>query len=146
MEWIEAVPDWFKAHETLLWCLFAASVALFLLTPIVVAWFVIRMPPDYFAANRPRTSTWWQRHQVLGPAILVIKNVLGAVLLMAGLVMLVVPGQGALTIAVGLMMLDFPGKGRLEYWLATRRPIWRTMNWLRRKAGREPLVRPASAS
>jgi hypothetical protein len=79
---------------------------------------------------------------VLRPATLVVKNVIGAVLLVAGLVMLVVPGQGLLTIAVGLMLVDFPGKFRLERWLATRRPVWKAINWLRARAGREALERP----
>jgi hypothetical protein len=72
----------------------------------------------------------------------VLKNALGIVLVVAGLVMLIVPGQGLLTIAVGLMLIDFPGKYRLERWLATRRPVWRSINWLRKRAGRAPLSRP----
>jgi hypothetical protein len=40
------------------------------------------------------------------------------------------------------MLLDFPGKYRLERWLATRRAVWRSINWLRRRAGREPLQQP----
>jgi hypothetical protein len=60
----------------------------------------------------------------------------------AGLVMLVVPGQGLLTLAVGLMLMDFPGKFRLERWLATRGPVWRSLNWLRKRARRPPLERP----
>jgi hypothetical protein len=54
-----------------------------------------------------------------------------------------VPGQGLLTIAVGLILLDFPGKFRLERWLATRRSVWRSLNWLRRRAGSKPLQMPA---
>jgi hypothetical protein len=64
------------------------------------------------------------------------------VLVVAGLVMLVVPGQGLLTIVVGLMLLDFPGKYRLERWLATRPKVWQSINWLRRRAGYEELQRP----
>jgi hypothetical protein len=77
---------------------------------------------------------------------LVGKNLLGAVLIVAGLLMLVVPGQGLLTIAVGLALTDFPGKFRLERWIVKRPSVWRTINWLRRRAGREPLERPGAAS
>jgi hypothetical protein len=56
--------------------------------------------------------------------------------------MLLVPGQGLLTIAVGLMLVDFPGKFRFERWLAVRPPVWRSINWLRKRAGRGPLERP----
>jgi hypothetical protein len=38
------------------------------------------------------------------------------------------------------MLLNFPGKYRLERWIAARRPVLRSINWLRRRAGRAPLV------
>ena len=59
-----------------------------------------------------------------------------------GIAMLVLPGQGLLTIVVGIVLLNFPGKYRLERWLATRSPVWRSLNWLRRRAGRPELQRP----
>jgi hypothetical protein len=56
--------------------------------------------------------------------------------------MLLVPGQGLLSIAVALVLLDFPGKYRFERWLATRPAVWRSLNWLRRRAGCKPLQTP----
>jgi Putative transmembrane protein (PGPGW) len=126
----------------LLWWLFAASVAMFLATPAVAGWLVVRLPTDYFTAKRRTPTAWWRRHRGLRPLVLVVKNLAGIVLVVAGLVMLVTPGQGLLTIAVGLMLVDFPGKFRVERWLATRPPVWRSINWLRCRAGRQPLERP----
>ena len=56
--------------------------------------------------------------------------------------MLVTPGQGVLTIVVGMLLFDFPGKFRLERWLVTRPTVWRSINWLRERAGREPSQTP----
>lgn len=143
MEWIESAAEWFRAREALWWWLFAASAAMFLLTPVAVGWFVVNMPADYFAERRRRReSPGWQRHPVLRPLVFAVKNALGAALVVAGLVMLVVPGQGLLTIVVGLLLVEFPGKFRLERWLATRNSVWRSLNWLRKKAGRQPLKQP----
>jgi hypothetical protein len=142
MEWIETLTDWAKANDTLLWWLFAGSLAFFLLTPIAVAVAVIQLPSDYFNETKRRPLESWRDHPLLRPVALVLKNALGAVLLLAGLVMLIVPGQGLLTVAVGLMLLDFPGKFRLERWLATRGPVWRSINWLRKLAARDALKRP----
>jgi hypothetical protein len=142
MEWIESAAEWFRSHQALLWWLFAATVAMLVLTPAAVAWLVARMPADHFCNRRRRESPWWQRHHVLGPLTFIVRNVIGAALLLAGLVMLFMPGQGLLTIAAGLVLIDFPGKRRLERWLATRPPVWRSLNWLRQKAGRQPLTRP----
>lgn len=133
---------WAKSHDAVLWWLFAASVAMFLLTPLVVGWLAVRLPADYFTTRRRRPAEWWQRLPTLRPVVLIAKNLVGIVLVLAGLVMLVVPGQGLLTIVVGLILLDFPGKYRLERWLATRRPVWQSINWLRRRAGRDVFERP----
>jgi hypothetical protein len=145
MEWIQSAAEWFRGREALWWWLFAASVAMFVLTPVAIGWIVISMPADYFAERRRRRdSPGWQRHPVLRPLVFVVKNLVGAALILAGIVMLVVPGQGALTIAVGLMLVDFPGKLSVLRSLATRKSAWRSLNWLRKKAGREPLKEPES--
>jgi len=68
------------------------------------------------------------------------KNVLGGVFILVGIVLLALPGQGLLTILVGVMLLNFPGKFAFERWLVTRRPILRSVNWLRRRARRAPLT------
>lgn len=142
MEWIPPLLDWAQSHGELLWWLFAASVGMFLVTPLAVGWIVVRLPADYFTAKHRQPPAWWQHHPVLRSLVIVVKNLTGIVLLLAGVVMLVVPGQGLLTIAVGLVLIDFPGKFHLERWLTTRRPVWRSINWLRRRAGREELHRP----
>jgi hypothetical protein len=65
----------------------------------------------------------------------VLKNLLGATLLVAGLVMLVMPGQGILAILIGLSLLDFPGKRELERRLVARPRVIRFLNLVRRQAG-----------
>ena len=73
-----------------------------------------------------------------------VKNVGGWLFILAGTVMLVLPGQGIITMVVGVMLIDFPGKFRLERWLAARRPLMRALNWMRRRAGRPPLQVPGN--
>jgi hypothetical protein len=68
-----------------------------------------------------------------------LKATLGVTFIIAGLAMLVLPGQGILTILVGMMLLNFPGKYQIERWLVTRRPVARSINWLRRRANKGPL-------
>lgn len=131
-----------EEYQAILWWCFAASAALFVLTPVAVAWIVVKLPKDYFASPQ-RPKGVWNLPAAARPFFLILKNMLGIMLLVAGLVMLVVPGQGLLTIVIGLMLVDFPGKYRLERWLATRPKVWKTINWLRRRAGREELERPA---
>jgi hypothetical protein len=69
-----------------------------------------------------------------------VKNLMGYVLIAAGIAMLVLPGQGMVTMLLGIILVDLPGKYRLERWLVARGPVFRSINWLRRRAGRDPLV------
>jgi uncharacterized membrane protein SpoIIM required for sporulation len=142
MDWINSQLDWLSDYETILWWAAAISIALLVLTPLLVAYVVVQLPKDYFNPKRRQRAGWPQKYPALQPLVVVAKNVLGSLLAIAGIVMLVVPGQGLLTLVVGLMLINFPGKYRLERWLATRPQVWRSINWLRKRFGREQLERP----
>ncbi len=111
--------------------LFASLV----LIPVLVS----RMPTDYFRDPRRSPILWATRRPFVRWALLVGKNLAGAVLLVGGVLMLLLPGQGLLTILMGLVLINYPGKRRLERYLVTRPPILRGVNWLRHRAGRPPL-------
>lgn len=132
--------EWLQAYQTLLWWLAASSVILFLGTLALVPYLVVRIPRDYFRRDSRERPQPAPRHPLLRVALLVIKNVVGVVLLVAGIAMLVLPGQGIVTIVVALTLLDFPGKFRLERWLVTREPVFRAINWLRQRRGHPPLA------
>jgi len=137
------LPDFIAgllSSKAILWWLAAASVLTFVGTLILVPWIVVRIPADYFAHGRRLGPRQDDRHPLVRKAVLVGKNLLGCVFILVGAAMLVLPGQGLLTIFVGIMLLNFPGKYRLERWLASRPPVLRSINWLRRRAGRAPMV------
>ena len=147
MDWIQSQVDTFldydlAKYELIFWWSFSASVALVVLTPVAVAWVVMQLPTDYFTAERRPPSTWSKGRQELRAIIVVAKNLLGAILVLAGIAMCVLPGQGVLTLVAGLMLLNFPGKYRLERRLATQRHVWRSINWLRKRFRRKPLEMP----
>jgi hypothetical protein len=135
---LENLPflDFIHANEDLLFLLGAVSVVTFFGSLLLVPWLVVRIPADYFALEERRVAAWQDRHHALRWAVLIAKNCLGAVLIVMGIAMLILPGQGLLTILVGIVLLNFPGKFRLERWLVRKGPIWRSINWLRRRAGR----------
>ncbi len=117
----------------------AFSGLVFVGTLLIVPWLVIRIPEDYFAGEpRPRLP-FANQHPILRWTGLVLKNLLGAALALAGIAMLLLPGQGILTIAIGVLLIDFPGKHSLEGKLIRLRPIAKSVNWIRRKAQVDPL-------
>jgi hypothetical protein len=132
--------DWVHAHEALMWWLAIGSAIAFVGTLLLVPWLVVRIPHDYFAPRKASPGPWAHRHPVIRGALVLGKNVLGVVFLLAGIAMLVLPGQGVLTILAGIMLLDFPGKRRLECWVVSRPAVLKSINWIRQRAGHQPLV------
>ena len=136
---IAAVIDYFTHHEVLVFWLTGISVFTFIATLIVVPWLIINMPVDYFAHGSRRQTRQGKNQPVLKIIILITKNVLGGILVVTGFIMLFIPGQGLLTIAIGVVLLDFPGKYGVERRVVNYRPIRRSINGIRRRAGRPPV-------
>ncbi|SEP11130.1 PGPGW domain-containing protein [Aquisalimonas asiatica] len=133
--------DWLFGNPALMWWMAAGSLVMLVAGLVLVPVIVVRLPRRYFAhRQRRRERMLAPGHPVIRVSVLLVKNAVGAVLVMAGLVMLVLPGQGVLTILVGLSLLNFPGKYKLERWIVSRPAVFQSMNWLRRRYGRRPLV------
>ncbi len=132
--------QWIQNHQVGLLWLTAISIVTFIGSLIMVPFLVVRIPADYFARREGHGKSWANHHPVVRGMLLTAKNLLGYVLVAAGIAMLVLPGQGMLTILVGILLVDFPGKYRLERWVVARGPVLQSINWLRRRAGRPPLL------
>jgi hypothetical protein len=126
----------------LLLILVGVSIGLAVVTLIALPIVLVKMPADHF--TRPRRSWLADHHPAVRIVGLVLKNLLGLVLVAAGVAMLFVPGQGLLTLFVGLLLVDGPGKKRLEAAIIRRKRVLRTINRLRKKFGKEPLQAPPS--
>jgi hypothetical protein len=136
------IIDWFQAHQVIMAWLFSLSVVLFIATLIGMPLIIARMPTDYFASRRPPAGSWRGQHPVMRFSFLGIKNLLGLILFVAGVAMLVLPGQGIITMFVAITLLDFPGKRRLELRIMRQRHVSQAVNWFRKRAGRPPLLLP----
>lgn len=131
--------EWIKDNTAIVWTFAAASVLIFLGSLVAVPLVVSRINADYFNREKRPPSRWANSHRAVRILLRIGKNALGVVFVIAGLAMLVLPGQGLLTLLMGVLLIEFPGKYRFEKWLV-RRPFVRTpVNWLRNKAGRPPL-------
>jgi len=107
---------------------------------IAVPILVVRLPEDYFSHEHDPELRAFGANPMMRAFWVVLKNVLGIIFLLAGIVMLVLPGQGLLTMMAGLLLMDFPGKRRAVHWLLHRGSILRMMNWLRQRADKPPLT------
>lgn len=131
-------------HEALSW-LAAISAVTFLLSLLLIPFLVALLAPDYFLKFRERR----RRRRPLNPwslLLLILRNLLGGCLVLAGIVMLFLPGQGLLTILLGLLLLSLPGKYRLINRLTGIRGVRRSLDWLREKKGKAPFIWPDSTN
>jgi hypothetical protein len=115
------------------------SVVTFVATALAVPWFFARIPADHYVDRERHSMPFVPPGSPWRPPLLVLKNLLGLLLVLLGVLMLVLPGQGLLTIAAGLMLVNFPGKRRFLAWLVSRKPVYAAINALRRRAHKPPL-------
>ena len=117
------------------------SLLLFVASLLAVPWVVRRLPPDVLEREEmpalgSQQATFWRLTVRLG------RNLVGAVLLLAGIAMLVLPGQGLLTIIAAIILLQVPGKWRLVRVVLGYAPVLRAVNRYRTRNGLEPLRPP----
>ncbi|WP_298609485.1 PGPGW domain-containing protein [uncultured Thiothrix sp.] len=126
---LDNITDWLIQHDTLLYWIGSISLLMFVLSLLLLPILINKIPVDYFT----QTGT---KHKVklLSP-ITMVRNLLGLLMLLAGVAMLVLPGQGVLTMLIGLTIMNFPGKYSLERWVVTRKGVLEALNWIRAKSG-----------
>lgn len=127
--------DWPQILFVMFWLSVLTFVGSLILLPIVL----VRLPVDFLTRTKPAPEAFRNRHPAARVLLMAGKNILGGALLVAGLVMLLTPGQGLLTILGGILLLDFPGKRQLERSLIGRPGVFRIVNHIRVRAGHPPL-------
>lgn len=135
---------WLSEHPWVGWGMLCLSLAMILAAILLLPWIIGRIPAEYFSRNRRPQLPWQQMHPALRIAALAAKNLLGALLILAGIIMLFGPGQGVLTILLGLALVDVPGKRALERWIVARPAVFNALNKLRARGGHPPLEHPYS--
>lgn len=144
MDWLLEQWTRLRGHEEWFAWIGVASVLTVIASALLVPVMVRRIPHDYFLNDSEGAGWMRHRHPVIRIVFLLLKNLLGVLLILGGLIMFVTPGQGILTLVVGVLLLNFPGKRRFEIWLIKRKPVHRAIDWMRRRAGHRPLELPES--
>ncbi len=138
------ITDWLHSlWESLTWQRVVGGTLMFIISffvsILIVAIVMVKIPANYFSSHYQAdfmpNASWFTRWGVV-----IVKNVIGALLVIAGIIMLIGPGQGILTILIGLIMMDIPGKRPLEARLISRPAILAAANNLRARYGKEPLI------
>ena len=135
---MQALWDFIANNDTVLLSLGILSAITFIASLVLIPYLIVRIPSDYFCRQQSHPNSVKQ-YVLFHWLVVLLKNLLGIVLIILGLLMLVLPGQGILTILVGVLLVNFPKKQQFERWLISRESVYKAVDWLRRRAGRESL-------
>ena len=124
-------------YKSYIFWLGAISFAIFIFSLVSIKWLVSLIPSDYFINKK--TSKFKSKYPVIWLVSMIIKNLIGYVLIIGGILMLILPGQGLFTIFIGLMMSNYPGKYFIERKFIAIPSVLKTINWLRKRSNQEPL-------
>lgn len=116
-------------------------VVTFAVSSGIVTLVLVKLPANYFHSSHEREFLV-DRHPVLRAVGIFLKNLLGLICVVGGLVMAVpgVPGPGVLSIFMGIMLLDFPGKRKLEARIVSRPRVNHAVNAVRARFSKPPLM------
>lgn len=126
-------------HEALLLWLTIASVIGLVASLVLIPWILIQIPSDYFSHKKRQKHQWHNDLPILRLVFLLMKNILGVIFIISGIIMLFIPGQGIITIIIGVILADFPYKYRIEQWIISHPAILRYINELRAQAKQSPI-------
>lgn len=130
--------EWISSHETLLAWMGALGLLLIIASLVAIPLIVAYIPKDYFVQLERGPLCRGPFRQ----SCRVLKNLLGAVLILFGILMLVLPGQGILTMLIGLSLIEFPGKRQLLIRLVRVKRVRKSIAWIRHRAKQPDLTIP----
>jgi UPF0716 family protein affecting phage T7 exclusion len=140
------MKDWLvQFWSSLTWQKVLMGGGLFLLSfaisTALVSIALVKLPANYFHSSHAR-EFFESDNRAIRWAGVILKNLLGVALIVIGVVLSLpgIPGPGFVTILLGLVMLDIPGKRPLETRLIRRPAVLQSINRLRKRFGKEPLI------
>ena len=135
---LEQIIDLVDEYKSVIFWLSLLSFLIFIFSLVSIKWLVALIPIDYFVYKK--NSKFKTKYPFTWLISMIIKNIIGYLLIIGGMLMLVLPGQGLFTIFIGLMMSNYPGKYYIEKKIIAIPSILKTINWLRKKSNKEPII------
>ncbi len=117
----------------------------FVLSLLIIPIAVCRLDSSFFLhIHDPKVSK--DEHPLVFILLKTFRYSVGGILLLAGILMLFLPGQGILTMILGASLLDFPGKKPAIDSVLRRQSVQKSLNWLREKGNKPPFSFSDSSS
>ncbi len=134
--------DWLQENQTTLLWSAGLTVAMIIVSAVAAPIAIVHLPEDYLRRDHSKQQ---KKQSCKHPALRIALNIVGWLLIAAGIAMLILPGQGVIVLILGIILAEFPGKQRLLRWIITRPRILNTINRIRERFDRPPLLPPKTA-
>lgn len=122
----------------ILWGALVTIVSIIISYSLIV-YGMVKIPANYFSSTYVKNINQ-DNHFSVRWAAFIIKNVVGFIIVIAGVIMIFTPGPGVPAILLGLIMMDIPGKRPLEAKLIQRPAVLSAINSLRARYNKPPLI------
>ncbi len=139
---LSELQAWITDHQRLIEQIGSLSLVVLVITVIALPIVVKQLPEDYFISEKREPARGTRKHPLIWALLSLVKNLVGLVLILAGIIMLVLPGQGTVTILIGLAISNFPGKYKFERRIVCQPAVGKTLNKIRELTGASPLEFP----
>jgi len=136
------MTEWLASYSSILIGIGGLSILILIFSIIGMGWFISKIPEDYFIHEKRQADNWDKYSSETRVVIIIVKNVVGIVMLVSGLLLLILPGQGLLTMIIGMLLIDYPGKFKLEQKIISIPSVFRGLNWFRAKSKKSYLQHP----
>ncbi len=130
----------FNNYKYELFVLAWISIGLLIISLAIIPFVVINMPENYFSGHYRVRASKKSNYPIIAQLLAGLKNLIGFIFILFGILMLVLPGQGILTILMGLFLMNFPGKYKFERKLVSIPKVLKSLNWIRSKANKPQLM------
>jgi hypothetical protein len=138
-DWLGILWQWLGDHAELTSVMLVVSIVVLVASLWICRYVLITIPPEYFQSKHKPFAQWRTSRPALWWALMITKNLVGALLIVVGLIMFVTPGQGILTLLIGVALVDLPGKHKLMRKIIERKSVLKVINGLRARANQPPL-------
>ena len=131
--------DFFNQYQEIILGIGIVSSLSFVLSLLIIPIAVCRLDDAFFLhIHEPKVSK--DEHPLMFILLKTLRYSLGGILILAGVLMLFLPGQGMLTIILGASLLDFPGRKKTIDSVLRRQSIQKSLNWIRKKGSKPPFI------
>ena len=135
---LDLIMNWLASNQEIVVWVATISFVAFIASLLMMPWVLVRLPADYFLVND--SASLVTRRSIKQLLVFALKNIVGVLLLVLGILMLFLPGPGLLAILIGLVLTNLPGKKRLIAKLLQTPTILVPINRLRESKGCAPFV------